>query len=251
MFELETHDGIAVLTMAHGKANAMDTAFCAGLVEQMESLAASDAQAVVLAATGRIFSAGVDLPQLLAGGADYVREFLPELSRMLGAVLTHPKPVVAAVNGHAIAGGCLLACAADRRLMARTGGRVGVPELRVGVPFPPLPVEIIRARVKPEHVATVLLGGATYDPEAALACGLVDELVGGDALLNRALAVARGLTDVPAPLYALTKRMMLAPLLAEVERQQAAYGAEIDALWQDADTLAAVASYIEKTMRKS
>ena len=77
--------------------------------------------AVVLTGQGRMFSAGVDLLRLGEGGAAYVRRFLPALHRLYDAVFFFPKPVVAAVNGHAIAGGCVLACCADRRIAARDG----------------------------------------------------------------------------------------------------------------------------------
>ena len=101
-------------------------------------LRGSDAKAVVLTGQGKIFSAGVDLKRLSEGGADYIRKFLPVLHKLYDTVFYHPKPVVAAINGHAIAGGCVLACCADRRIMAREGGRIGVTESLVGVPFPAL-----------------------------------------------------------------------------------------------------------------
>jgi enoyl-CoA hydratase len=88
----------------------------------------------------------VDLLQVSAGGADYLRRFLPMLHRMYEAVF-HPKPLVAAINGHAIAGGCVLACCADRRILTRGGGRMGITELLVGVPFPALAFEIVRFAV--------------------------------------------------------------------------------------------------------
>ena len=136
MIELTQKGDVAILTMNHGKANALDLELCAALVARFEQLRASSARAVVVTGQGRIFSAGVDLLRLSAGGAAYVRQFLPALHKLYDTVFFFPKPVVAAVNGHAIAGGCVLACCADRRLMARDGGRIGVTELLVGVPFP-------------------------------------------------------------------------------------------------------------------
>src|SRR5262249_58457001 len=103
--------------------------------------------------TGRIFSAGVDLLRLSEGGASYVRKFLPALCAMFAAVFSHAAPVVAAINGHAIAGGCVLACAADRRLVAREGGRIGVAGLLVGGPFPPGPLEIMRGAPAQQFLA--------------------------------------------------------------------------------------------------
>jgi enoyl-CoA hydratase len=130
--------------MGHGKANALDIEFCDAMAARFIELRNSAAKAVVLTGQGKIFSAGVDLKRLSEGGADYIRRFLPALHRLYEAVFFHPKPVVAAVNGHAIAGGCVLACCADRRIMANVGGRIGVTELLVGVPFPALAFEIMR-----------------------------------------------------------------------------------------------------------
>ena len=119
MIDIKTDAGIAVLTLTHGKANALDIEFCEALTARFQELRKSDAKAVVLTGQGKIFSAGVDLMRLSEGGADYVRKFLPALHKLYDAVFYHPKPVVAAINGHAIAGGCVLACCADRRIMAR------------------------------------------------------------------------------------------------------------------------------------
>jgi len=162
MIEVAEQDGAALLRLADRKANAMSLEFCEALTARFAAL--PPARAVVLTASGRIFSAGVDLLRLIEGGAPYIRKFLPALSTMLSTVFSHPAPVVAAINGHAIAGGCVLACAADRRLMARDGGRIGVTELLVGVPFPPVPMEIMRCATTPQFFADALFTGATYLP---------------------------------------------------------------------------------------
>src|SRR3981081_2362328 len=89
---------IAALTMAHGKANALTTEFCDALAARVKETTA--ARAVVITGRERIFCAGVDLPRLAEGGPTYVRQFLPALHRLYDAVFFHPKPVVAAINGH-------------------------------------------------------------------------------------------------------------------------------------------------------
>ena len=113
------------------------------------------------------------------------RRFLPALHRLYSAVFFFPKPVVAAVNGHAIAGGCVLECCADRRIAARDGGRIGVTELLVGVPFPPLAFEVMKFATPPRYLADCMYSGATFTPEVALAHGLVDDLADASALLDR------------------------------------------------------------------
>ena len=129
MIDLKNDGDIAIVTIKHGKANALDIELCEGLTKCFDEVRRSDARAVVLTGQGRMFSAGVDLIRVSSGGADYVRAFLPSLHRLYDAVFFHPKPVVAAINGHAIAGGCVLACCADRRIMADASGRIGVTEL--------------------------------------------------------------------------------------------------------------------------
>src|SRR5262245_44009371 len=174
MIELDRRGPIAVLMLAHGKANVLDLEMCEALAARIEECQATWCRAVVVTARGSIFSAGVDLLRIVNEGAPYVRRYLPALSRMLEAMIVYPKPMVAAVNGHALAGGCMIACTADRRLMVRGSGRIGVPELVVGVPFPPVPLEIIRFAVAQPHLAQVIFSGVTADADRAVECGLVD-----------------------------------------------------------------------------
>lgn len=247
---VQRDDGVVVVTLAHGKANVMDLEFCTALAERFEAFAAAPPAALVVTGQGRIFSAGVDLNRLLDGGADYARSFLPSLDRMLLALLGVPCPVVAAINGHAIAGGCLLAVAADRRLMARGGGRIGMPELRVGVPFPPVALELARSVVQSHALQRALAGGETFEVDAAQAAGLIDAPVEAEQLLEQATALAADLAGIAAPTYALTKAMLQQPLHARIAAQTAAHGAQVDALWQDAATFDAVRAFVSKTMAK-
>ncbi len=243
-------DGVAVVTLAYGKANVMDTEFCTALAEGFEAYAAKPPSALVVTGQGRIFSAGVDLNRLLDGGADYARTFLPSLDRMLLALLGVPCPVVAAINGHAIAGGCLLAAAADRRLMARGSGRIGMPELRVGVPFPPVALELARSVLRPDALQRALAGGETFDVDTAQAVGLVDDLVDAEQLLEHATALAADLAGISAPTYALTKAMLQQPMRARIADQAEAHAGQVDALWQDAATFDAVRAFVARTMGK-
>jgi len=194
MIDTKTVDGVAVLSMTHGKANALDIEFCDALAARFNDLRKADTKAIVLTGRGKIFSAGVDLKRLSSGGAEYIRRFLPALHRLYEAAFFHPKPVVAAVNGHAIAGGCVLACCADRRLMARDAGRIGVTEILVGVPFPALAFEVVRFAVPPRYLPEFTLSGATYATDEALRRGWVDEVTepgrrdSGRAAIVRAVA---------------------------------------------------------------
>jgi enoyl-CoA hydratase len=210
--------------------------------------AASDVRAIVLTGSGSIFSAGVDLKRLVAGGRDYIERFLPELDACFLTVFGCDKPVVAAVNGHAIAGGCVLAACCDIRVMAAGGGRIGVPELKVGVPFPPAIVEILRFALPAQHVQELLLRGRLCGPEEAIARGMVDEVVAPEKLLERAVQLAEEMAAVPAISFRLTKRELREPVL---ERARATGGASRAALveaWAGAEVLGAVRGYVERTL---
>ena len=122
MIEVETVDNVAIVRMQHGKANALDIEFCEALAARFHTLRNDSERAVVLTGAGKMFSAGVDLKRLSAGGADYVRRFLPALHKLYEEVFFHPKPVVAAINGYAVAGGAVLACCADRRITSSPSG---------------------------------------------------------------------------------------------------------------------------------
>jgi enoyl-CoA hydratase len=247
MLDVTQRGRLAVVTLAHGKANALDIELCRTVATRFAEL--EDADAIVLTGQGRIFSAGIDLVRAVAGGADYLREFLPVLSQVFEAVFFHPRPVVAALNGHAIAGGCVLACAADRRLMLRDGGRVGVTELLVGVPFPPVAFEIMRSVVAPQHLADILYGGATYLPDAARDRGLVDEVVDGD-MMERAVAAAQRLADLSPRAFAITKQQLRQAARERLQRDVATFDAQIDAIWRDPASLQRMRDYVERTLKK-
>jgi enoyl-CoA hydratase len=250
MIELTRRGGIAIIKMVHGKANALDTELCEALAAQFAALHSADDKAVVLTGQGKIFSAGVDLIRLSAGGAPYVRRFLPALHRLYETVFFWPKPVVAAINGHAIAGGCVLACCADRRIAASDGGRIGVTELLVGVPFPPLAFEIMRFATPPAFFAETILSSATFPPENAVARRMVEELTGAADLLDRAVGAAETLAALSPAAFAQTKQQIRQPIADAMERHGKQVAAAAEAVWTAPETLGRIGDYVAKTLKK-
>ena len=250
MIEITHHDDVVILTMTHGKANAFDLEFSTALTTAFEDSARSPAKAVVVTARGAIFSAGVDLLRVVSGGAPYLETFLPAVSRTFESVFTFPKPVVAAINGHAFAGGCILACAADRRLMARGTGRIGVPEVLVGVPFPTVPLEIVRFAVTPQYLSTLVYGGETLVPDTALERGLVDVVTDGDRLVDDAVAAALKLASLPPAVFATTKQQLREPAVVRMREGKERSDPAIYQTWQMAETLEAIRGYVARTFKK-
>jgi enoyl-CoA hydratase len=243
-------DGIAVVTMRHGKANALDIELCEALAVRFAELRDSAAKALVLTGQGRIFSAGVDLIRVSDGGAEYIRRFLPALHRLYDQVFFNPKPVVAAINGHAVAGGAVLAACADRRIMAREGGRIGVTEMLVGVPFPALAFGIVRFAVPARHLPEFTLSGATYTTDAALDRGWIDEIAEPTELLEDALAVATELAELSPPAFAQTKRQLRQAVTERMAQSGAAIDKAVTDIWTAPETLGRIRDYVARTLNK-
>jgi len=251
MIKSDTVDGIAVLTLTHGKANALDIELCDTLAARFAELRKSGEKAVILTGQGKIFSAGVDLKQLSSGGADYIRQFLPALHRLYEAIFFHPRPVIAAINGHAIAGGCVLACCADRRIMAREAGRIGVTEILVGVPFPALAFEIVRASVPPRYLPEFTLSGATYATDEALKRGWVDELAEPADLMDDAMAVAEELSLLSPAAFTQTKMQIRQPVAERLQKSGKTTDDAVIETWAAPATLSYIRNYVAQTLGKS
>jgi enoyl-CoA hydratase len=249
MISRTQQEGVFTLRLAHGNVSALDVELLDALTCELDGVR-DDVRALVLTGTGSIFSAGVDLFRLTRDGADYVRRFLPILSRFLCTLFAFPRPVVAAVNGHAIAGGCVIALAADARLMADGVGRIGLPELLVGVPFPAAALEVVRFAVPRDKVQSLIYTGRTLSAQEALGAGLIDEVVAADALAARAQEVAGQLALIPAPVYRLTKQSLRAEALGRITRECGPQNQEALKVWLAAETHAQIREYLRRTLGK-
>ena len=221
----------------HPPVNALDLDLLDDLIVTMRGVDGP----MVLTGTGRCFSAGVDLRAVTDGGAEYTDRFLTALSAAFLAVFDHPAPVVAAINGHAIAGGCVFAMAADIRLMS--AGTIGLTELAVGAMFPMSALEICRYAMGPS-VTPATLQAQTIDVSTAAAFGWVDEVVTAEELVPRSIALARELSEFSPAAYAMTKQQLHRPARAAIDA-----GAEIDAMvrvsWMSDETHARIAAYMK------
>ena len=250
MFDLTQHGDVAVLHMSHGKANTIDVDFCEGLAERLEKINKSPSKALVLTSEGNIFSAGLDLVRVLEEGSEFLKRLGPVLATVLERLFFYPMPVVAAVNGHAIAGGCVLASAADHRIMARGTGRIGTPELLVGVPLPTVALEIMRFVAGSQYLQAVMYSGATYLAEEAVGLGLADELVEPPNLLDRAVEKAEKLGAIESQIFQLSKKQIRQPVLERIRDTQSIFETSVQDVWGAPETLEAIRGYVSQTLRK-
>ncbi len=249
MIEREVHGDVAVLRLAHGKASALDLELLLALEAALRAEEASEERALVLTGSGTIFCAGVDLKRIVQGKRAYVEAFLPALDRVFERLFFLEKPVVCAINGHAIAGGAVLALACDQRILARGKGMIGTPELKVGVPFPFLALEIVRAALGERLAGELAIDGRNYSGEESLARGIVQELVGLEALMPRALETAARLAAIPRESFRVTKRWLRRPSKELIARNQAESEKAVLEVWCSETTLRAVEDYVARTLR--
>lgn len=195
-----------------------NTMSVASLTALRADLAAHPQAPILLSGNGQAFSAGLDIDALIADGPTAIARAIEDAAE---ALFLHPAPTVAAINGHAIAGGCLLAQACDLRVLNHAPSvRMGMPGVALGINYPPKLLCILRHRIPPHGLDRVLLEAANHGPAQALALGLVDELV--DDAVAAGQQRLQALASHPAAAYAEAKRALRAHLMdvpaAERER---------------------------------
>ena len=174
---VRVEDGVATVTLAGDHANAVDPDLVAGLRRAYRELAQEPGvAAVLLRAEGKLFCPGLDLQDLLPLDRDAMAAFMRDFGDCVIEMFAFPRPVVAALHGHAVAGGCVLALTADWRI-ARRGAWIGLNEVKVGVPLPYAVARLLRESVAASHRTEVALLGRNFRDEAALGAGLAHEVV--------------------------------------------------------------------------
>ncbi len=207
------------MALRAGKANAMNARLLDGLLGALDEL--GDASAVVITGEGSSFSAGLALPELVELDRPAMHDLIGLFERAMQRILALPIATVAAINGHAYAGGCVLALMCDVRMMAAGTARIGLNEIALGIGLPSLVIEPLRARLPASQHAAVALEGRLFSPDEAVRAQLVDETHAPESLVAKAIEHAALLGRAPVA-YAQIKDALLRPVLAAIARDQAA-----------------------------
>jgi len=184
--ELEERAGLAIVRLVRGRGNALEATALAEIESVFRALAASSAPPVVLAARGRSFCTGLDLVASAESDRGDMQRLMTAFHRGLATVFAYPGPVVAAISGHALAGGALLAFCADRRTMARRSGRFGVHGVGLGVAYPDVAIEVVRHQLDAREAERLLYEGRLLTDAEALERGWIDERTEAEPLEARA-----------------------------------------------------------------
>lgn len=190
------------ITLSGPAKNALSSAMMSFLLSELEK---ANGAPVLITGAGDAFSAGLNLKEIAAKDADTMGEFLTLLEACMTALYLYPGPTVALINGHAIAGGAVLALCCDVRIAtSRPEAKIGLNEVALGLRFPPRILAIAKRRLPPTHIEEVLLGAGLFDPAQAVRVGLIDAVSDEPERLARTRLAA--LAAHPAEAYAQTKR---------------------------------------------
>jgi 3,2-trans-enoyl-CoA isomerase len=205
--------------------------------------------ALVLSGAPGMFSAGLDVPYLLTLDRGGIREMWQGFYALLRALAASPLPVVAAITGHSPAGGAVMALYCDLRVMAEGDFRIGLNEVRVGLPMPPVILAAMRRLVGAGPAERLCVSGALVSPAEAARVGLVDEVVPPGQVVERAVAAAAELAALPRAAMAYTRRLARADLVAMFDST----GAEVETMldsWFSAESQATMRALVERLARK-
>lgn len=229
MIHVEAREDVRVLTLERGGANALDADFLRAIADAFAAADRDGVRGVVLTAGGKIFCAGLDLLAHADGDRARISSLLEALNAALRAIFVCGRPTVAALQGHAIAGGALLALACDRRIAAEGAVMFGLTEVKLGVSIPGAALELARHALARRALETLVYGGAVHDTARAHALGAIDEIVPDTDLLDRAIACVHEWTPSPSA-FADIKARLHAPTLAAMDAARADDASFVD-LW--------------------
>ncbi len=221
-------DQVALVRLNHGVTNKLTMQLLEELGEALQAAQVDpEVQGLVLAsANDKFFSIGFDIPGLFELSRDDFTPFYQAFNRTCLDLFTFPKPTAAAITGHAIAGGCILALCCDYRYIAEGRKLMGLNEIRLGVPVPYVADCILRQLIGARQAREVLELGEFYQSVDVLRLGMVDSVLPLERVLETATEKVKKLGSFPQPAFAVIKRNRVEPVEAEIrarlaEREQA------------------------------
>ena len=215
---VDYRDDVAVLKLNRGVTNAINLELLEQLAEHLKTIRDDPGlhSLVLSSANSKFFSIGFDIPHLFDPPKEDFRTFYHTFNQVCVTLYTLPKPTIAAITGHAIAGGCILALCCDYRLIGQGRKLMGLNEIKLGVPVPYPGDCILRHLTGMRNARHMLDTGTFYQPEQSLQMGIVDQVLPLEEVLPRAIEEARLLGAFPQKAFAAIKRNRVQPVESEI-----------------------------------
>jgi len=229
------------ITLSAPGKNALSSELMGWVVKELTQAAG---EPLFITGEGDAFCAGLNLKEVATLSAAGMERFLDALERMVDALYAYPGPTVAYVNGHAIAGGCIVALACDLRIgLASDTARIGLNEVPLGLRFPPKTWRMVKHRLSPPALERVVLEGGLYPPAQALRLGLLDEVVASE---SEARTMAERLASSPRDAYLAAKRALRSGALDVTPGELRQYLHEVLPTWTSGELKARIEARLRK-----
>lgn len=214
------HEGVLEIRLERPPANALNPGLVNALRAAVESAPGAGARAVVLSGAPGLFSGGLDVPELMRLNRPQIYGFWGDFVALLKGIALSQIPIAAAITGHSPAGGAVLALYCDTRIAAQGEFKIGLNEVRVGLPVPRVILEGLVRLVGPRQAERLAVQGLLVSPDEALQAGLVDRVVAPEAVIPAAVEWCRELTRLPPHAMHETRKA----LRADLDRQFESFG---------------------------
>ncbi len=225
-------DGIAIVKMKRDKVHAINSDAVDDLIECFKQLENNNQiQAIILTGHEKFFSFGFDVPELLTYSKQTLKDFLTRFTQLNRDLFLYPKPLVGALNGHTIAAGCMLALAADYRIMVSEKAKISLNEINIGVSVFAGALEMLKFSVGHRNAEHILKSGKMYSPDEALQMGLIDKLATSDSLMNEAMTVASEYAEKNPKAFRAIKGLLRKPVIQESDQREESVIEEFVDIW--------------------
>jgi len=244
--KIEANNSVVTLTIDKDRVNPISEKVVDELTSIFQDLKNdSECLAIILTGTGSFFSFGLEIPELYHYSKEDFEKFLIKFTNLYNIIFSYPKPVVSAINGHAIAAGCMLAIACDNRLMVTGKARISLNEITFGSSVFAGATEILKFVTGSKNAEKILISGKMYDAEEAYNLGLIDQLIGEpdtddpiDRLLIEPNKVAKQIGQKDRDAYFSIKKLSRQSVLEKIEKYEMKSIKEFTDIWYSENTRA-------------
>ena len=251
MIQIIEHGAIRELRLDRPPVNALSAELMVALKEAIQAAPSDGARALVLSGAPGRFSGGLDVPLLLSLDRPAMAALWREFYGLLGAIAGSPIPIVTAITGHAPAGGTVLALFCDWRVMAEGNYKIGLNEVQVGIPLPPVILAGLRRLVGRRQAERLAVSGALLSPQEGLGVGLVDELVAFERVVDRAVEWCQSLLALPVEAMTSTRRLARADLVSLFDTDLGPELERVIAGWWSPETQGTLRALVERLRKKT